>query len=186
MIECSRKKFNRFPQITWIQVDAQTYRGDTPYPLIVSSAALHWVSDLRKTFGNIFQCLEPDGFFSLGMMLRGTLKELYDIRREVAPQKTPATALPTMDELTDALYAAGFHIVRKQRTTEAVAYDDAAAFLRAIHEQGVTGSKVAATHIPLTRNELSRVIDLYQNRHRSPDGVTATYETATLLLTKKL
>lgn len=184
MLEYSRKKFKRFPQITWIRGDAQTYRATDPYPLILSSAALHWVSDLRKTFENIFQCLEKDGFFSLGMILNGTLKELFAVRSEVAPEKTPPSTLPALEQLVDHLHAAGFKILRKKLSEEEVSYKSATDFLQTIHEQGVTGSKIASGRAPLNRSELDRLIAIYQERHSSPDGVTATYETATLLLTK--
>ena len=184
MVEYSRKKFKRFPQATWIQGDAQTYRATDPYPLIVSSAALHWISDLKKTFENIYRCLEKDGFFSLGMMLSGTLKELLAVRQEIAPGKTPPSALPSLKKLTDTLHAAGFKILRKKLSEEEVSYKDATDFLRTIHEQGVTGSKVASGRSPLNRGELNRLIELYQERYTSADGVYATYETATLLLTR--
>ena len=52
MVEHSRAKFHRCPQISWIVADAQTYRGNDRYPLIVSSSALHWVDNLPKTFKN--------------------------------------------------------------------------------------------------------------------------------------
>lgn len=184
MIEHSRKTFGRFPQARWIVGDAQIWQGQDPYPLIVSSAALHWTSNLQKTFENIFQCLEKDGIFSLGMMLKGTLNELWNLRREIAPEKTPEPPLPTLDNLVDGLHAAGFKILRKKKSTEEVTYDHALAFLQAIHEQGVTGVKIASTHTPLTRGEIIRLIESYQNRHCTPDGVTATYKTATLLLTR--
>lgn len=184
MVEHSRDKFKRFEQIKWIQGDAQTYRGSDPYPLIVSCAALHWVHDLRQTFDNIFQCLEPGGFFALGMMLRGTLMELHSVRHEVAPQKTPPSELHSMDEVVHELHFAGFHILRKKVSEEEVAYDSATDFLKTIHEQGVTGAKVAAARAPLTRQELNRLIELYQERYTSLDGVYATYQTATLLLTR--
>ncbi len=184
MVEYSRKKFKRFSQVTWIQGDAQIWRGTDPYPLIVSSAALHWVSDLRKTFENIFHCLEKDGFFSLGMMLSGTLNELLAVRSEVAPAKTPPSALPSLEELVDHLHATGFKILRKKLSKEEVSYKSATDFLRTIHEQGVTGAKIASTRAPLNRSELDRLIGIYQERYTSTDGVYATYETATLLLTR--
>ncbi len=184
MVAHSRKKFERVSQVSWIQGDAQTWRGNDPYPLIVSSAALHWASNLRKTFENIFQCLEKDGFFSLGMMLHGTLKELHDVRGKVAPAKTPPNTLPTLDAVVESLHAAGFQILRKKQSEEEVSYKSATDFLRAIHEQGVTGVKTTADHSPLNRSEINRLIETYQTRYASHDGVTATYETATLLLTK--
>ena len=184
MIEHSRAKFSRFPQINWIVGDAQTYWGGDRYPLIVSSAALHWVVDLRATFENIFQSLKPGGTFALGMMLQGTLKELHELRREIAPEKTPALTLPTYEETKACLQTAGFRVERRKHSEEEIIYPDAKAFLRAIHEQGVTGGKVSAGNAPLTRTELGQIAADYQENFAADGGVYATYETATLLLTK--
>ncbi len=184
MVKHSRAKFKRFPQINWIIGDAQTYWGGDRYPLIVSSSTLHWVSDLRKTCENIFQSLEPGGTFALGMMLQGTLKELHGLREEIAPEKTPSTTLPTYEETVMAFEAASFRVERKKHSEEQILYDDAKAFLKAIHEQGVTGGKVSAGNAPLTRTELGRLVADYQENHASDGGIYATYETATFLLRK--
>ncbi len=184
MVAHSRTTFQHFPQIHWIVADAQTYWGGKRYPLIVSSSALHWVSNLRKTCGNIFQCLEPGGTFALGMMLQGTLKELHGLRREIAPEKTPESTLPTYAETKACLQEAGFSFERRKHSEEEIIYSDAKAFLRAIHEQGVTGGKVSAGNAPLSRSELSRIVADYQETYATNGGVYATYETATFLLSK--
>lgn len=180
----SRAKFARLPQINWIVADAQTYRSEDPYPLIVSSAALHWVVDLQKTCENIFQCLEAGGTFALGMMLSGTLKELHELRQEIAPEKTPSITLPTYAETVAALASAGFRIERRMHSEEEILYADARAFFKAIHEQGVTGGKVSVGNAPLSRTELSQLVADYQESFTTDGGVYATYETATFLLTK--
>ncbi len=185
MIEHSRAKFSHLPQINWILGDAQTYGSGERYPLIVSSSALHWVSDLRATFENIFQNLKPHGTLALGMMLQGTLKELHELRQAIAPEKTPTISLPAYAEIQALLQAAGFRLERQTHDEEQVLYPDAKAFLRAIHEQGVTGGKVSAGNAPLTRTELSRLVVDYQEAYASDGGVHATYETATFLLTKR-
>ena len=184
MVAHSRSKFAKYPHINWIVDDAQTYWGGDRFPLIVSSSALHWVTDLRATFENIFQCLEPGGTFSLGMMLEGTLKELHELRQEIAPEKTPSRTLPTYEETVSSLQAAGFQIERKKHSEEQILYSDAKSFLTAIHEQGVTGGKVSAGNAPLSRTELSQLVGDYQENHSSDGGVYATYETATFLMTK--
>ena len=184
MIEHSRAKFNRVPQINWIVGDAQTFRDGGRYPLIASSSALHWVSDLRATCKNIFQCLEPGGTFALGMMLQGTLKELHELRKTIVPEKTPGLTLPTYEETKAHLQDAGFHLERRKHSEEEIIYSDAKAFLKAIHEQGVTGGKVSAGNAPLTRTEISQLVADYQETYTSDSGVYATYETATFLLRK--
>ncbi len=184
MVEHSRTRFKSFPQISWVVGDAQTYQNDTRYPLIISSSALHWVSDLQKTYENIFRNLEPGGTFALGMMLRGTLKELHQLRREIAPGNIPELSLPTYEETKTSLQSAGFSLERRKHSEEEIIYPDAKAFLRAIHEQGVTGGKVSKGNAPLSRNELNQLITNYQKSFASDRGVYATYETATFLLTK--
>ena len=118
------------------------------------------------------------------MMLRGTLRELHELRRGIAPEKTPESSLPTYAETTAYLQKAGFSFERRKHSEEEIIYPDAKAFLRAIHEQGVTGGKVSAGNAPLTRTELSRLVADYQKIHATEGGVCATYETATFLLTK--
>ncbi len=184
MIEHSRSTFQCFPQINWIIGDAQTYRGETPYPLIISSSALHWVADLQKTCTNVFKCLESGGTFALGMMLQGTLRELHALRREIAPEKTPPYTLPSYAETNACLQDAGFTLQRQKHSEEKILYPDAKAFLKAIHEQGVTGGKISAGNAPLTRSELSHLVVDYQENFVSDGGVHATYETATFLLSK--
>lgn len=184
MVAHSRETFKPFSQINWMVGDAQTFWGGDRYPLIVSSSALHWVTDLRATCDNIFQSLEPGGTFSLGMMLQGTLKELHELRSAIAPEKTPAVTLPTYEEVNACLQDAGFNLERRKHSEEEIIYDDAKAFLKAIHEQGVTGGKVSAGNAPLTRTELSQIVGDYQETFSTDGGVSATYETATFLLTK--
>lgn len=184
MVAHSQVKFRRFSQINWLVGDAQTWCGTDPYPLIVSSAALHWTTDLKSTCENIFQNLESGGTFALGMMLKGTLKELHELRNEIAPAKSPLITLPTYEETKTCLQAAGFTLERRKHSDEEILYENAAAFLKAIHEQGVTGGKVSAGNAPLSRTELSQLVADYQENYSSDGGVYATYETATFLLTK--
>lgn len=184
MVEHSRSAFAHHPRITWIVADAQTYQANAPYPLIASSSALHWVADLRETFKNIFENLEPGGTFALGMMLQGTLKELHALRAEIAPGKTPQIALPTFEVIKASLQSTGFCLHHSKHSEEKILYPDAQTFLKAIHEQGVTGGRVSAGNAPLSRSELSQLVVDYQENHATDEGVCATYETATLLLTK--
>jgi malonyl-CoA O-methyltransferase len=184
MVAHSRERFRRFPHITWLVGDAQTWRGADPYPLIASSSALHWARDLEATLKNVYANLESDGCFVLGMMLEGTLKELHDLRAEIAPEKAVERRLPTYEATKTALQAAGFTLERCKHSEEEILYPTAAAFLKAIHEQGVTGGKVSAGATPLSRSELSRLVADYQDNFAVEGGVTATYETATFLLSK--
>jgi malonyl-CoA O-methyltransferase len=184
MVAHSKARFHRFPQINWIVGDAQTWRGEGPYPLIVSSATLHWTCDLEATCRNIYENLEPGGLFALGMMLKGTLKELHELRNEIAPGKTPPNTLPGYEDTKACLQAAGFKLERRKHSEEEILYANASSFLEAIHEQGVTGGKVSMGTAPLTRTELGQLVADYQETYTCDGGVYATYETATFLLSR--
>ena len=103
---------------------------------------------------------------------------------KIAPEKTPPLSLPTYEKTTASLQAAGFTLERRKHSEEQIIYPDARAFLKAIHEQGVTGGKVSAGNAPLTRTELGQLVADYQETYASGGGVYATYETATFLLRK--
>jgi malonyl-CoA O-methyltransferase len=184
MINHSRAAFRHMAQVRWIVGDAQTYRGAESYPLIASSSALHWVDDLPSACRSIFDCLEPGGVFAMGIMLQGTLKELHRQRREVAPRKTPLQTLPTYAETRACLQEAGFRLERQKHSEEEILYEDADAFLSAIHEQGVTGGKVSRDMAPLNRTELHRLAAAYQKNHAAGRGVYASYESAAFLVTR--
>ena len=103
MIEQSQKRLHHLPQIDWIQADAETYVPQQPYTLIVSSAALHWSPNLTATLQNLYNALQPGGHFLLGLMLRGTLWELRELRRRIAPTKGIGLTLPTENIVTEQI-----------------------------------------------------------------------------------
>ena len=181
MIEHSRAQFNN-PAINWIVGDAQTYQPNKKYSLIVSSSALHWVENLQTTFKNIFQCLEPGGFFAFGLMLDGTLQELHQLRKEIAPQNLPNHTLPSYESVVNALLHTGFVIKKQNQFSEKMVYSSAKDFFKALHEQGVTGGKFGAAKRPLSRTELAQLVDQYQQRFSTAENVFATYQTASFLV----
>lgn len=186
MIDHSRAKFSDLSQINWIHGDAQSWQGNSPYPLIISSAALHWTPCPTKTYQNVAQCLQDDGLFALGMMMRGTMHELWTSRRAVAAEKTAQEPLPTLDELLAQLQSAQLQPTHSEQHTEEILYPDAKTFLRVIHEQGVTGAKLGEDPTPLTRGEILSLIAYYEKHFRRPSGIVATYQTATFLLRKTI
>lgn len=186
MLEQGRQRWARFPQIVWRRGDAQTYRATSPFPVVASSAALHWVPDLPAAFRNVFSHLQPGGLFALGMMLAGTLRELREAVRAVAPAKASPDLLPETGDVIGQLRAAGFIVRYAQPGRDVATYPDAVCFLKALHEQGVTGApSPARPRTALTRGELDRLIAHYQQSFGQASGVVATYETAVILAEKR-
>lgn len=185
MIEHCRATFANQPQISWIIADAQTYAPGTVYPLIISSSALHWTTNLKETFSRIHQNLKPGGTFALGMMLKGTLKELRELRTKIAPQKVFGTRLPTFGKTEETLRQTGFSIQKTECLNRRFTYANSAVFLKALHEQGVTDGSLEQGYIPLTRNEMKQLLHDYQKDYTAGDNVYASYETAIFIAHKK-
>ena len=176
MVAHARERFREQTHVEWKVADARTHREKTSCPLVVSASALHWTGNLRATFANVARNLRPGGCFVVGLMLRGTLRELRELRAEIAPEKTRTDFLPSRETVLSALAGAGFRIEEQRYAETRFAYPDASALLRALHEQGVTGGEIA----PLTRGELERLVKTYQRRFAAENGVFATYETLAL------
>lgn len=184
MVSESQQKLNHLKKIKWTVGNAEIYQGIHPYDLIASSATLHWSSNLNIVMKNIYNNLTEKGYFILGIMLRGTLWELRELRRMIAPSKGPGLSLPPEAIVDQSIKNAGFETQKVKINKEKVMYDDTKSFLKAIHEQGVTG--LSKKDSPLNRSELNELINTYQNKYNTIAGVYATYETAQYLLYKPL
>jgi malonyl-CoA O-methyltransferase len=184
MINHCRSEFASHPEISWTIADAQTYEPETVCPLIASSSALHWTGDLEKTFLRIHQNLEPGGVFALGMMLEGTLRELRRIRAQTAPGKVFGTLLPSFGKTKTLLEKTGFCIQKAECFDQRYCYPNADSFLRAIHEQGVTGGSLEQGYVPLTRREIKEILFGYQQTYATGGEVYASYETAVFIAVK--
>lgn len=182
MIEQSQTRLNHLRQINWIQADAETYTPQQSYTLIASSAALHWSTNLPATLQNLYNSLHPGGHFLLGLMLRGTLWELRELRRRIAPTKGIGLTLPTENHITEQIQTTGFDIIYSATAERRHIYPNTRDFLQAIHEQGVT--TIPQNDRPLNRSELTALIHAYETNHATAGGIYATYETARYLLKK--
>jgi malonyl-CoA O-methyltransferase len=182
MVEQSREKFIKQPCCQWVLADAQTYYRDEPYALIASSAALHWSSDLLATLNNLYSLLQPGGLFVLGIMLRGTLWELRELRRAIAPGKGGGPTLPLDEIVQQHILTSGFSLEKAHTAERRHIYENGRAFLQAIHDQGVTA--LQQQDYPLNRSELSALIHAYETRHATAGGVYATYQTGSYLLSR--
>ena len=174
MIRVARQRAGR--SLEWIVADARSYTASRPFPLVVSSCALHWASPFDATAANIARLLEPCGLLVAALMVDGTLGELRAARLAAAPAVAPRAGLPGDRDVRDALAAAGLAVERTDTLELVTRHESARGFLRAIHDQGLTGGPVSAGPRPLTRRELAAVEEWYDQRCRAEGGgVKATY-----------
>ena len=146
MIEQARRYCGFSRRVEWQVADAAGFAADHPFSLIISNCALHWVLPIERAFKNLAPQLEPDGQLICSVMLHGTLQELHDTRLHVAPRKKPQHQMPSENEVMDGLVNSGLDILKARVEPFEIAYNSAQAFLRAIHDQGLTDRQAIQAH----------------------------------------
>ena len=178
MVEQARQRLGNPGNVTWQAGDIR-HLNLSPYAfdLMTSSSALHWVQPLKPTLKRLRNALTPGGTFICGVMSRGTLQELHDLRREIAPDKASPVQLPAPEQILDAVRGAGMEIVDSRLEQFVTRYDSGLNFLRILNRQGVTGG-IYAPEQALNRAEIKQLVAEYEKRFAHPaGGVAATYNT---------
>ncbi len=170
MIKQAQKEVSANGRVAWTVADARTFRTSQPFPLITSSSSLHWISPLEGILENTAGLITPNGRFVFAMMLDGSLRELREARLHVAPDKHPKGRLPQKAEVVQGLSAAGFSVESIEEQKVCMTYPSAAALLKTIHDQGVTGGDVSAGELPLSATELSKLVEYYDAGYGVPEG----------------
>ena len=172
-------------KVVWHIGAADTWRAATPVDLIVSNAALHWSTDLTKTFLNLASMLKPGGTLYATLMVEGTLRELHESRFAAAPQLPPRTRMPGLMQLDTAAKSAGLSVDDLSVQPYTTHAPSSAHLLQALHLQGLTGGPLSQGERLLTRGELKALTAYYDEHFSDKSGtVTATYETALLIATR--
>lgn len=178
MVDQARQRLGNPGNVTWQAGDIRHLDlSPHAFDLMTSSSALHWVQPLKPALERLVAALTPGGTFICGVMSRGTLQELHDLRREIAPDKARLLQLPAPAQILDAVRGAGMEIVDSRLERFVARYDSGLDFLRILNRQGVTGG-IYAPEQALNRGEIKRLVTEYEKRFVHPaGGVTATYNT---------
>lgn len=177
MVESVRERWGSDPAMTFTVADIRGFKTPHLFELIVSSSALHWAVPLDITMAALRNALRAGGTLCAALMIDGTLGELHRLRRKIAPGKTPVGRLPTREDVLSALEGAGLLPVSLQVESVTARYQSADDFLRTIHAQGLTAGAVSRAEAPLSRSELNRIRQAYEETCQNPTGgVHATFE----------
>ncbi|MBN1672796.1 MAG: methyltransferase domain-containing protein [Kiritimatiellae bacterium] len=170
MVREARARLGRDRRLSLAVADLLAFESATPYGLIGSSCALHWITPLQAAMERVAGLLEEGGLLVCALMLRSTLGELHEARLRVAPAKPPLGRLPEPEDVRVCFEAAGFVFVRAFDEVLTASYPSAAAFLADIRGQGVTGGAVSRSTAPLSRREIRALAADYDAHYRQPDG----------------
>jgi len=156
------------------------------FDLVISGLSLHWVNDLPGALLQIHRTLAPDGLFLATVFGGETLGELRatltDAELAVSGGVSPRIS-PFVD-VRDAgmlLQRAGFSLPVVDAETITVTYADPLALLRDVGGMGEANALVSRNKTPLRRSVLTRMLELYAERHTTADGrITASFQFVTL------
>jgi SAM-dependent methyltransferase len=137
---------------------------EAEHPSIISSSMLQWVADPAQVFAAWRKCLAPGGRVLGGVLAAGSLAEWNALAGEASP-----LAWRTREEWRLHLSGAGFRILRDESQERVFRYPSALALLRSLHDVG------AAPHRRYAAGRLRRHLRDYDERFRSPGGVTASW-----------
>jgi SAM-dependent methyltransferase len=150
--------------------------------LIVSAFALQTVDDLPGALIQIRRALKPDGLLLAALLGGDTLTELREsfavaeseVTGGVSPRVAPFADLRDMGAL---LQRAGFALPVTDVDRVVVRYSSPLALMADLRRMGATNPLVERRRVPLRRDLLARVLEVYAERFSDPDGkVRASFD----------
>lgn len=170
MVAHSRRALEDDGRIVWHVGDAARFRPEWRYDLIAGNCSLHWMHPLEAGLRNLAGLRAPGGQLVFSAMLSGTLRELHEARRHAAPDHPPLDRLPEDHVIRAALAEADCRLEDPMLETAVEWLPSAAECLRRLHLAGLTGGRFSHSDRLLTRGELTRLKEFYQQRFGRADG----------------
>jgi SAM-dependent methyltransferase len=150
--------------------------------LVVSAFALQTVDDLPGVLIQINRALKPDGLFLAALLGGDTLTELREsfavaeseLTGGVSPRVAPFADLRDMGAL---LQRAGFALPVTDVDRVVARYSSPLALMADLRRMGATNPLIERRRVPLRRDVLARLIEVYAERFSDPDGkVRASFD----------
>ena len=151
------------------------------FTAVVSSNVYQWVDDLPAAFREVSRVLRPGGCFAVALFGEQTLRELRDAHRQAVREcgsqhPSHVQSFPAAAEVTAALAGAGLVCRSFSRFPEIDWHPDVPTLLRQLKQIGAANAAVGQPKGLASRRVMQRMIALYEQGHRQPQGIPATYE----------
>lgn len=149
--------------------------ADASVDLIVSNLCLQWVDDLPATLDGFRRVLRPDGFLLFSTFGPDTLVELREAfgAADAVPHVSPFAAI---QQVGDALMAAGFRDPVLDRDLFTLTYPDAFALMRELRAMGA-GNALDTRRRSLTgRQRMQAMVAAYDTLRRADGRLPASWD----------
>ena len=173
MVEVARDRIGS-PLVEFRVADAETAAfPEGFFDLIISNAAIQWFDNPAGTLAGLVSALRPGG-----RMLHATFgpDTFCELKQVLGVPESPGLPLRSGQEWVEMAAAAGLSGTGNTSRTEMVFYPDAAGFFRELHATGATWRPTATEEGPVPPGRLRSVLDRYNERYGTADGVPVTYE----------
>jgi malonyl-CoA O-methyltransferase len=142
--------------------------ADGSADLLFSSLCLQWVADLPHALAGFRRVLRPGGLLLFSTFGPGTLSELRDAFAQ-ADAGDPVTPFAQIQQVGDALQAAGFRDPVLHRDRFTLTYPDVPALMRELRALGAHNARADRRRSLMGKARMQRVFDAYETLRN--DGV---------------
>lgn len=151
------------PEVHWRQMAAEAPING-PWDWVVSSSMLQWAAEPEEIFSAWRKNLAANGRVLAGFFVEETLSELRRLigQPDVLHWRTPA-------EWRESVERSGLCVMRDTVERRVFRHASALALLRSLHGTGTAPQR------RLTPGRLRRVLQEYESRHGSGEGVFSTW-----------
>ena len=142
--------------------------------LLFSSLCLQWVADLPRALAGFRRVLHPGGLLLFSTFGPDTLGELRDAFK-LADAGDPVTPFAHIQQIGDALQAAGFRDPVLHRDRFTLTYPDVPALMRELRALGAHNARTDRRRGLMGKARMQRVFDAYETL-RSDGVLPSTWE----------
>lgn len=147
------------------------------FDLVASSAALHWANSFEKLVVSLSEICS--NYLAISIMLYGTLHELRNSRLEIVPNKKPYPELRSLDYYANII-AKHFNLISSSDLSFVHYYQSPELAIEALRKTGVNGG----SQEKLTKDEFTRLIELYRNKYGSEKGYPLSFNAGFILASR--
>lgn len=139
---------------------------DGSFDVVFSSLCLQWVADLPKALTELRRVLREDGLLVFSTFGPGTLLELRQAYLDAGEQQPPISPFAAIQQVGDALMAAGFRNPVLDRETYTLTYPDVRSLTRELRAIGATDARSERPRGLRGKTRLQKVTQAYETLRR--------------------